>query len=845
MSRGPKKKAGPGEAPAVRSSAPISPESEGRPAGWIDRWTVPGICLFLAAATWLVFSQTLRFEFVNYDDDVQVYEVPQIENGLTLKGILWAFTHSHGGHWVPLNTISHMLDCQFYGLNAGGHHLTNVLLHAASAILLFLVLRRMTAAIWPGAFVAAVFVVHPLHVESVAWVTERKDALSGFFFMLTLWGYVRYVQNRSTIKGQGSGGSTAARAITSRPWALDYGLALLFFACGLMSKLMVATLPFLLLFLDYWPLNRFAQPAPGEAGSGESRWLVPKHLILEKIPLLGIILMAGLGMLFARPENGMTLSPAASSLQTGRALLTPLAYLWQMIYPVGLSVSPPPPAIAPPVWEVTLGTILLAAISAAFFLWRRTRPYLLVGWLWYLVMLAPVLVLIGKGMELRCDRYTYLPQIGLYVLLTWAAADLCAGWRYRRVVLGGCSTIILVALIFCARTQTSYWRNSESLWTRTLACTSDNFIGHNNLGLALLQKGSVDEAFVHFQKALQINPDSAEAHNNLGSALLQKGKVDEAIAHYQKALQIKPDFAEAHNNLGNALLQKGSVDEAIAHFQKALQIKPDFAEAHNNLGSALLQKGSADEAISHYQKALQIKPDFAEAHNNLGNALLQKGSVDEASAHFQKALQINPGYAEAHYNLGNALLKMGSVDEAISHYQRALQIKPDYAEAHNNLGNALLQKGSVDEASAHFQKALQINPDNAEACYNLGNALLQKGNVDEAVTHYQRALQINPDYADAQNNLAWVLATCPQASLRNGNKAVELAQRANQLTGDGNPVVLGTLAAAYAEAGRFPEAVAATQRALQLAGTQSNTSLADVLRSQLKLYQAGLPFHQH
>jgi Tfp pilus assembly protein PilF len=731
-------KARQGKAAAVHSSAPGLPagempgvegacrlESESRPPGLNGRWTAAGVCIFLAVATWLVFGQTLRFEFVNYDDNVQVYEVQQIENGLTLNGILWAFTHRHYGHWIPLNTISHMLDSQLYGLKAGGHHFTNVLLHAATAILLFLVLRRMTATIWPGAFVAAVFAVHPLHVESVAWVAERKDVLSGFFFMLTLWAYVRHVQNQPRINGRGSNGITADRAITSRPWDLDYSLALLFFACGLMSKMMVATLPLVLLFLDYWPLNRFVQPASGKAGSKKSQWLIPRQLILEKIPMLGIIFMAGLGMLFARPENGAILGPLPRSLQTGRALLTPLTYLWQMVYPVGLSVSPPSPAIAPLVWEVTLGTILLVAISAAFFLWRRVRPYLLVGWSWYLVMLAPVLVLIGTGMELRCDRYTYLPQIGLYLLLAWAAADLCAGWRHRRVVLGGCATIILAALIVCARTQTAYWRNSESLWTHTLACTSGNYVAHNNLGNALLQKGSVNEAIAHFQKALQIKPDNAEAHYNLGNALFKKGSLDEAIVHFQKALQITPDNVEAHNNLGNALLQKGNADEAITHYQKALQINPDYSEAHNNLGSVLLQKSNVDEAITHFQKALQITPDYSEAHINLGYALLKKGNVDEAMVHYQKALQINPDDANAHINLGNILLGKGNVDEAIVHYQKALQIKPDDADAHNNLGYALVQKSSVDEAITHFKRALQINPDFVDARKNLSNALIK------------------------------------------------------------------------------------------------------------------------
>jgi tetratricopeptide (TPR) repeat protein len=401
---------------------------------------------------------------------------------------------------------------------------------------------------------------------------------------------------------------------------------------------------------------------------------------------------------------------------------------------------------------------------------------LLVGWLWYLGMLVPMIGIMRVGQFVRADRYTYLSQIGLYLLLTWAAADLCAGWRHRRVVLGGCATIILVALIFCARVQASYWRNSESLWTHTLACTSDNAI----------------------------------AHNNLGDALLKKGSVDEAITHYQKALQIKPDYAAAHINLGNTLLQKGNVDEAITHYQKALQISPDDAAAHYNLGNALLQKRNVDEAITHYQKALQISPDDAAAHINLGNALIKKGSVDEA----------------------------------ITHYQLALQIKPDYAEVHINLGNALLKKGSVDEAIVHYQKALQIKPDSAEVHLNLGNALLKKGSVDEAITHYQKALQIKPDSAKAQNNLAWVLATALQASLRNGHQAVELAQQANQLTGGENPIILRTLAAAYAEAGRFSDAQRSAQKAMALARAAGQSGLVEQLNGELKLYTAGLPFHQ-
>ncbi len=514
-----------------------------------------------------------------------------------------------------------------------------------------------------------------------------------------------------------------------------------------------------------------------------------------------------------------------------------------MFWPSSLAVPYPLTPGGVRVSGVVLSLSLLVGMPTGAFVLRRHRPYLLTGWLWYLIMLAPVIGIIQVGSQTRADRYSYLPQIGLYLLLTWAAAELCAGWRHRRVMLGGCSAVILAALIIRARAQTSYWQNSETLWTHTLACTSGNSVAQNNFGDALLQRGDVDEAMAHFQKALQLNPDYPEARNNLGNALLRKGAVNEAIVQLQKALQLKPHYAKAHGNLGNALLQAGRVDEAVIQFQTALQINPDGADDHNNLGNALLEQDRVDEAITQFQKALQLKPSLADAHNNLGNALLKQGKVDEAIAQFQTALKIKPRYAEACYDLGNALFQNGDLDSAILQYEQALQINPDYAKAHNNLGFALLQKGRVDEAITHDQRALQINPDFADAHNNLANALLQKGNVADAIAHYRKALQLKPDFAGAQNNLAWLLATSPQASLRNGNEAVELAQQANQLTGNGNPIILATLAAAYAEAGRLPEAVTTARRALQLAETQSNMALADAIQSQMKFYQAGLPFH--
>jgi Flp pilus assembly protein TadD len=364
-----------------------------------------------------------------------------------------------------------------------------------------------------------------------------------------------------------------------------------------------------------WQVTRFRIPVP--------QLSTLNQLLLEKLPLFGLAVVSCVVTIVAQHEAIQSFERFSLPVRLGNAVISYVAYLGQMFWPTGLAVLYPFTARDIGFLAVVLSLVLLAGISAGVFILCRRRPYFLTGWLWYLIMLVPVIGIVQVGAQARADRYTYLPQIGLYVWLTWAAAEGCAGRRYRRVVLGGLATGILAALMFCARAQTPYWRNSETLWTQTLACTSDNAIGHNNFGNALLKAGHEDEAIAHFQTALEINPDFAEAHNNLGNFLFQKGNVDEAIVRYQRALEINPDYAVAHYNLGNALIKKGSLDEAIAHLQKALQINPDYAEAHNNLGYALIQKRIVDEAIAHFQMALQIKPDYADARNNLSNALIQ------------------------------------------------------------------------------------------------------------------------------------------------------------------------------------------------------------------------------
>jgi tetratricopeptide (TPR) repeat protein len=752
MSRRLKKKA-----PAVRSSAPASsagempgvadsrpPESESRPAGLSDRWTVIGVCLFLAVITLAVFGRTFYYGFVNFDDNLYVYENPVVQKGLTWEGFRWALTYGKIGHWHPLTWVSHMLDCQLYGLNPGGHHLTNVLLHTAAAILLFLVLRRMTGFLWRSAFVAAVFAIHPLHVESVAWVSERKDVLSGVFFMLTLGAYVRYVRRP--------------------PSMIRYGAVVLLFALGLLSKNMLVTLPFVLLLLDYWPLNRFS----------DFSFQVMLRRVAEKTPLF--VLTVGSCVATALVPEKLTAERLPFGLRMENAVVSYVTYLWQMIHPFGLPCLYPNPANYLPFWQVAGAVGLLLAISGAVFAFRKTHPYFVVGWLWYLGMMIPVIGIVQIANYAHADRYTYLPQIGLYLLLTWAAADLCAGWRHRRVVLGGCSTVILVALIFCTRTQASYWRNSESLWTHTLACTSGNYI----------------------------------AHNDLGEDLLQKGRLDEAMDHFKKAVKIAPTYADGYYNLGNALMQIGHLGEAMELFRKVLEIQPSHIKANNNLGVALMRSGRPDEAI----------------------------------AYCQKAIDLNPDYAEAHYNLGAVFGMLSRLEEAVEQYRKAIQLKPDYADAHGNLANVLAAQGRLEEAIPEYRRTLELVPDSAQAHFRFGQALQGQRNFEAAIQEYQKALDLAPQHLSAHLGLAWLLATCPEASLRNGQKAVELAQQAERLGGGESPQILDTLAAAYAEAGQFGEAVETARQALSLPATKNNQPLAEAIESRLKLYEANAPYHE-
>jgi tetratricopeptide (TPR) repeat protein len=557
----------------------------------------------LVLATIAIYWPVMSHNFVNFDDDLYVCQNAHVQSGLTWQNIRWAFSNLEAGFWHPLTWLSILADGQFYGLQAWGHHLTSVLLHATSTGVLFLALRRMTGATWRSAFVAGLFGWHPLHVESVAWVAERKDVLSGFFWMLTLLLYARYVEETGAggqaldARAKGDGPDTRENRVVranepspavTRHAARYYTLALVCFVCGLMSKPMVVTLPLMLLLLDWWPLQRLSFNTP------RPKLKQMLLLIWEKVPFLAAALVFGVVTMKVRGWTGAlgaaTTFPLVSRVQN--ALLSYLGYLKQTLWPAGLAVFYPYPETFP-AWR-TAGAGLVALLLSALLLWApRKRPYLAAGWIWYVVMLLPVIGLIHVGGFSRADRFTYVPLIGVFLALTWGAYELTRCWRNQVLALwvaGGAAIVLCLAL---TGQQINYWKDSEALFRHALEVTENNYIAHNSLGYNLNEKGQIHEAIRQYQEALRLKPDFAEAHRNLGIALFQLGQIDEATRQYQEVLRLNPDHPQAHNNLGAALYRKGQTDAAIRQFQEALRLMPDYAVARRNLDAVLATKAHA------------------------------------------------------------------------------------------------------------------------------------------------------------------------------------------------------------------------------------------------------------
>ncbi len=661
------------------------------------------LSLLLFLLTACTFLPTLKNDFVNFDDPIYVVDNIHVNPGLTWAGVGWAFQATDGGIWLPLTWISHMVDCQLYGLKPWGHHLTNVLLHALNTALVFLWARLVTGATWRSFFLAAFFGLHPLRVESVAWVAERKDVLSGLFWLLTLWAYVEFVK-----KSQ-SHASGAKRC---------YALAAVFFLLGLMAKPMLVTLPFVLLLLDYWPLGRLRD---GRNNMG--------RLIVEKWPFFLLSASASI-VTFVVQQHEKAVVWIPPRFRTENAVVSCVRYIGKLFWPENLCVYYPHPGYWP-LAAVFLSAILLAIISLIFIRQRRQYPYLLFGWLWFLGTLIPVIGLVQVGQQAMADRYTYIPQIGLMFCLVWGAQELTRTWKRQTLILSIAATTAIIACMILTCQQIAWWKDSITLFRHTLAVTNKNILAHIDLGMALCDAGRTEEAIEQYRAALRINPDESLAHNDLGVALGRNGNLAESISEYQQALQIQPGYADAHRNLGETLSKTGHNAEAATQLQQALALDPAAAATRIALGNVLNQVGRPDDAIGQYQEAIRLKPGSAEVYNSLGVTLGRLGRRKEAVQQLREAVRLAPDFSDFRYNLGNALVRIGDRDGAIEQFRASLKLDPQAADAHNNLGAILLQKQRLDEAVVQFQEALKLKPGFTDAQRNLAAALRVKNGTPQ------------------------------------------------------------------------------------------------------------------
>ncbi len=585
------------------------------------RWDIL-LCLFFVLATVGVYWQVGNHAFINLDDGCYVTDNRHAQEGISLENLWWALTATECGNWHPLTWLSHMLDCELYGMEAGQHHMTNVLFHILNTLLLFFIFKRMTGAMWPSAFVAVLFALHPLHVESVAWVAERKDVLSAFFWMLTMWAYLWYVAG---------------------PGVMRYLLVLFLFMLGLMAKPMLVTLPFVLLLLDYWPLRRIqSSPSLG--------------LFMEKVPLLAFSAASSIVTIIAQQRGGSLSSLEATPLneRIANALVSYMSYLGKMIWPHDLAVLYPHPGM-PPWWHVVGACLLILLITVVAIRNLNARPYMAVGWLWYMGTLVPVIGLVQIGLQAMADRYTYISLIGAFIIIAWGVPDLTRRWASRGLALGFGAAAMILILMGITLKQVRYWNNSILLYEHALAITKDNYMVHNNLGSALAQLGRQNEAIGHYAKALEIAPKLGEAHYNLAQSLSDQGRWAEAIVHYEQMLRLNPSDFEAHNNIGFAMERIGRLPDAVKHYSEALRLKPDCVAARYNLGNVRFIQGNLDEAMAHYVAALRLDPGFWQARNGLGIALLKKGNRQGAIIQFQEVLRQRPKDTIAHKYLQEIL----------------------------------------------------------------------------------------------------------------------------------------------------------------------------------------------
>jgi tetratricopeptide (TPR) repeat protein len=763
------------------------------------------VSALLALSVFAVYLPVTQCDFVNYDDNEYVTNNPKVTAGLTWDGIKWAFTHSHSANWHPLTWLSHMLDCQLYGLHPAGHHLTNLLFHAANTVLLFLFLRYLTGAFWRSAAVAAFFGLHPLHVESVAWVSERKDVLSAFFGILCLWAYARYAKGKaevtsrqpeSRIKNPGSRiqdpGSNPTIQQSNNP--LFYVAALLALALGLMSKPMLVTWPFVMLLLDFWPLGRLKL----------SRLKSQLPILLEKLPFFALAALSCLVTVKAQHGAIVPMDVEPLGFRFANTLMSYVCYIGKLFWPSHLAV------IYVHMHEWPFGAIVAAAlilitVTAVIAVQAKARPYLLLGWAWFLGTLIPVIGLLQVGNQSMADRYMYLPAIGAMLAIIWLTASKVGGQEKRPYVAAGCAGCLLTACALVAGAQMLTWQTSETLFRQALAVNKDNFVAWNNLG--------------NFYSSLTDEKPAAYCFTN--------------------AILSNPGYQRPYNGLGCVLNNQKRYAEAVPLFEAALKLNPKFVDAHNNLGFALQNMGKTNEAIACYQAALSLDPNHVQAHGNLANVLIILNQFEEAKEHYEALLRQEPKDPFVRGMMARLLMREGKTGEAIKVYESALVHSPDSTLLRVGFGDALLETGDTTRAFEQYSQALKSKPEDAEAHYHLALALSRQGDIKQAVEHYRLGLKAFASAAEPLNNLAWILATNPDPAIRNGAEAVRLSERACQLTENKEAMLVGTLAAAYAEAGRFDDAISTAEKAKVLAEKSNQPEVATKNAQLLELYRAG------
>ena len=753
------------------------------------------VCAFIILSIAAVYWQVSNHEFIAFDDGLYVTENVHIKKGFTAESIKWAFSFNNeeGFYWHPLVWGSHIIDYHLFGLNSAAHHLVNVLFHIINAIMLFVMLRLMTGSLWRSAFVASLFALHPVNVDTVAWVAERKNLLSTFFWLLTMISYLYYTK----------------KMVISR-----YLLMVTVFALGLMVKPMLVTLPCVLLLMDYWPLRRIALSVKADVSPGMPTPIAIQNLpssrvLWEKVPMLALsVIVIFIASASLDSANFIiTTAQIPMSLRLENIAVTFPAYIGKMLFPFNLAIYYPFPSFIPTL-HVFAGSMILTAITIFAISTRKKYPYVITGWLWFLGTLMPVSGLIQGGLwPEMADRWAYIPFVGLFIIVAWGAADLCEKWPTFKIWTVSAAAVVLITLFAITWHQLGYWQNNITLFKHAAAVTSDNHVAHSNLALSYNRKKDYNNALRHAAESLRIMPNP-KAYMNMGNALEKQGKLEESLQSYYAAIRLKPNDMEAYGIVSYVLRNMGNYDKAVEVLNKAIRIRPDFAPTYNYMGIALAEQGKTDEAMKSFAMALEKKPDYDDPHINIGNVLYKQDDLDEAIAEYGIAIQLNPDNAKGHNNMGTALIRKGSFDKAAWHLNQALKLQPDMNDAREKLEGVASLKSKIDGTIAKTKVALENAPENMELLNKLGNLYRTKGDMVRARESYEKALAVQNTSVLTLNNLAVLHAATGEYS-----QAVIYLQKIVVLRPDGAGAYYN-LACVYAKQNKKTEAIGFLKQAM-------------------------------